>query len=128
MRNQICFDVPNALSYRPQNVLFRSNFFGPDRKLNSVPLIKVVFWQKTEIYYLNVHNSSFGLAKNVNQFLVWLKTFGSAQNVLGPVKGRDIRKYDMFNHVTLPRTLIGPSNLPPLLYILQGQPLGIDTK
>ena len=30
-------------------------------------------------------------AQYVNQFLVWHKTFGPAQNILGPVKGQGIR-------------------------------------
>ena len=32
-----------------------------------------------------------GLAQYVNQFLVWHKKFGLAQNVLGPVKGQGIK-------------------------------------
>ena len=34
---------------------------------------------------------SLVLAQYVNQFLVWHKTFGAAQNILGPVEGQGIR-------------------------------------
>ena len=38
---------------------------------------QIIFWSGTKI---------LGLAQYVNQFLVWHKTFGPAQNVLGPGK------------------------------------------
>jgi hypothetical protein len=51
--------------------------------------------QKLNLLY---ENHLFGLAQEVwdwhntyvNQFLVWHKQFGPAQNVLGPVKGQGI--------------------------------------
>ena len=33
------------------------------------------------------------LAQYVNKFLGWLKTFGPAQNILGPVKGQGISEF-----------------------------------
>ena len=43
--------------------------------------MQIIFWSGTK---------SFELAQYVNQFLVWNKKFGPAQNVLGPVKGQGI--------------------------------------
>ena len=39
--------------------------------------MKMTFWSVTEIW---------GLTQNVNQFLVRHKTFGPAQNILGPAE------------------------------------------
>ena len=46
-----------------------------------------------KINLLHILKSSFGVAQNVYKFLVRLKKFEQAQNVLGPVEaeGRDIR-------------------------------------
>jgi len=41
--------------------------------------MEIIFWSVTE---------SWAMAQNVNQFLVRHKTFGPAQNILGPAEGR----------------------------------------
>ena len=77
-------DHSNALSfYRSQNVLGWSNFFVPDqcqtKKLFAFS--KIGFFAGTKV---------FEEALNAVKFLGWLKKFGPAQNILGPVKGQGI--------------------------------------
>ena len=89
----------NALSfYRSQNVLGWSKFFcaRPKIYLHIVVVTnilcqtkswfafsKIVFWSGTKL---------FEEALNAVKFLGWLKKFGLAQNILGPVKGQGISK------------------------------------
>ena len=43
-------------------------------------------------FSFSTSTKSFGVALNAIQFLVWLKNFGLAQNMLGPVEGQGIRR------------------------------------
>ena len=67
-------------------------FFGPDQKINCI-----YFLHKTFCNNKTSEFSSFGLAHYENPYLAWHKTFGSAQNILGPVEGRGTR---VFNSIT----------------------------
>ena len=83
------FEYSNALSfYRSQNVLGWSKFFEPDQKL----IYKL--WQSQTFCAGKIGFSAgtkvFEEALNAVKFLGWLKKFGWAQNVLGPVKGQGI--------------------------------------
>ena len=64
----------------------------PKFKLHLVPLQKILYQQKNWIYEMEIIIWSgikkMGLAQFVNQFLVWHKKFGPAQNILGPVEGQ----------------------------------------
>ena len=62
--------------YRSQNVLCRSKFFEPAQKFDCKN-----FCASTKF---------FEEALNAVKFLDWLKIFGPAQNILGPVKGQGI--------------------------------------
>ena len=65
-------------------------------------LVQFVLVQpKMELHVVLVQNifcsgtKSLGLAQCVNQFLVWHETFGSAQNILGPVEGQCRRFFSL---------------------------------
>ena len=63
-----------ALSfYRSQNVLCRHK--------NQFYWMQIIFLSDTKCLWLPQY---------VDKFLVWLKKFGLAQNILGPVKGQGI--------------------------------------
>jgi len=49
--------------------------------------MKIIFWSGTK---------SLGLAQYLNQFLVWHKKFGPAQNVFGPAKEQGTRLRDKY--------------------------------
>jgi len=53
--------------------------------------MEMIFWSLTE---------SWGLAQNVNQFPVWHKTFGPAQNFLGPVEEQGKNPLIMEIHIS----------------------------
>ena len=58
--------------------------------------------QKLNLLYENhlwSGTKNFGLAQYVTQFLVWLKKFGPAQNVFGPLKGQGIRRLNVHLNV-----------------------------
>ena len=90
-------NVSNALSfYRFQNVLGWFKFFVPDQKFiyilccrhkhfvpdkKSFAFSKIVFCACTKV---------FEEALNAVKFFVWLKIFGPAQNLSGPVQGQGI--------------------------------------
>ena len=72
--------------------------FGPDQKFSAVPK-KICAGAKTKF---TEWKSSFGLAQkffekalNAVKFLGWLKKFGPAQNILGPVKGQGNREVEL---------------------------------
>jgi hypothetical protein len=51
-------------------------------------------WHKNQFYWMQIiflsGTKCLWLPQYVNKFLVWHKKFGSAQNILGPVKGQGI--------------------------------------
>ena len=59
------------------------------------------------------YHKLFGAALNAIQFLVWLKKFGPAQNILGPVEGQGISVsiQGAFN-------FLSSNNLPPFLKMI----------
>ena len=81
----------NALSfYRSQNVLGWSKFFVPDQQFI------YIFCQTKKLFAFSkigfcAGTKVFEEALNAVKFLGWLKKFGPAQNILGPVKGQGIR-------------------------------------
>ena len=98
----------SALSfYRSQNILDWSKFFGPDQKLiyifcqshtfcaTSKDSVNLVFGAGTKV---------FEEALNAITFLDWLKKYGPAQNILGPVEGQGkshFFKKSLNNHCNL---------------------------
>ena len=88
------FEIPTHFSemnyalsfYRSQNVLWRSKFFVPDQKFI------YTLWQSKRWFAFSkiVSSKNFEEALNSVKFLGWLKKFGQAQNILGPVKGQGI--------------------------------------
>ena len=69
--------------------------------------MKIILWSGTK---------SLGLAQYVNQFLVWHKKFGPAQNVLGLIKEQGI-----------PRKIKAPlPNLPPSCNLKREEAAGLD--
>ena len=81
----------NALSfYRSQNVLCRSKFFEPDQKFIYILWQSQKFCarQKDDLHSVKlVFVSAQKFLKRHSNLLGWLKKFGLAQNILGPVKG-----------------------------------------
>ena len=74
---------PNFLS-QPKNLFTycaSHKHFAPDKKM-SFAFNKIVFCAGIKV---------FEEALNAVKFLGWLKKFGPAQNILGPVKGQGIR-------------------------------------
>ena len=87
--------ISNALSfYRSQNVLRWSKLFVPDQKFIYIlwQLQKFCARQKDAFSKIGFCASTkvFEEALNAVKFLGWLKNFGPAQNILGPVKGQGI--------------------------------------
>ena len=87
----------NALSfYRSQNVLGRSKCFVPNQKIIYILWQSQIFFarQKDDLHSVKfvfcADTRVFEEALNAIKFLKWLKTFGPAQNILGPVKGQGI--------------------------------------
>ena len=87
----------NALSfYRSQNVLGWSKLFLPDQKSIYILCQSQRFFarQKDDLHSVKLFfvpaQNFFVEALNAVKFLGWLKIFGPAQNVLGPVKGQGI--------------------------------------
>ena len=87
-----------ALSfYRSQTVLGWSKFFVPDQKSIYILWQSQTFCarQKDDLHSVKLvfvpATKFFEEALNAVKFLVWLKKFGSAQNILGPVKGQGIQ-------------------------------------
>ena len=77
----------NALSfYRSQNGLGWSKFFVPDQKFIYILWQSQTFcaWQKNDLHSVKL------IFVPAQKFLKRLKKFGSAQNILGPVKGQGI--------------------------------------
>ena len=63
-------------------------------------------WQKddlhsVELFFVPIHTKVLEEALNAVKFLGWLKKFGPAQNVLGPVKGQGISRS---LHTFMPRS------------------------
>ena len=72
--------LSNALSfYKSQNVLGWFKFFVLNKKWFAFS--KIGFCASTKV---------FEEALNAVKFLGWIKKFGLAQNILGPVKGKGI--------------------------------------
>ena len=67
---------------------------SPKIWLHLVPLQKCLCWHKKQFYWMQIICLSgtkyLWLPQYVNEFLVWHKKFGPAQNILGPVKGQVI--------------------------------------
>ena len=89
------FGVSNALSfYRSQNVLCWSKFFVPDQR-HIVAVTNILRQTKRWFAFSKIDfcaiTKVFEEALNTVKFLGWLKKFGLAQNILGPVKGQGIR-------------------------------------
>ena len=90
----------NALSfYRSQNVSGWSKFFVPDQKFIYILRQSQTFCarQKDDLHsvklvFVRAGTKVFEEALNAIKFLEWLKTFGPAQNILGPVKGQGMRR------------------------------------
>ena len=63
-----------------------------DLRIVQVPnfLCKTKRWILFSKFSYCAGTKSFGATLNAIQFLVWLKMFGSAQNILGPVEGQGI--------------------------------------
>ena len=77
--------LTNALSfYRSQKVLYWSKFFEPAQKLIYVLCQSQTFCARQKDY---LHSVRLVFAV---KFFGWLKKFGPAQNILGPVKGQGI--------------------------------------
>ena len=66
--------------------------------LHLVPLQKLLCGHRIHFYWMQIiflsGTKSLWLPQYVNKFLVWHKKFGSAQNILGPVKGQGISYFD----------------------------------
>ena len=93
----------NALSfYRSQNVLGGSKFFVPDQKFIYVLWQSQTFCarQKDDLHseklFFCAGTKVFEEVLNAVKFMGWLKTFGAAQNILGPVKGQGNRYYRVY--------------------------------
>ena len=91
-----------ALSfYRSQNVFGWSKFFSPDQKFIYILWQSQTFCarQKDDLHSVKKNfcagTKVFEKALNAVKFLGWLKKFGPAQNILGPVKGQGITVFDM---------------------------------
>ena len=85
----------NALSfYKSQNVLGWSKFLVPDQNFIYMLWQSKTFSarQKDDLHSVQLFFFSkvFEKALNAVKFLGWLKIFGPAQNILGPVKGQGI--------------------------------------
>ena len=85
----------NALSfYRSQNVLGWFNFFVPDQKNIYILWQSQTFCarQKDDLHSVKLvfvpGTKGFEEALNAVKFLGWLKKFGPAQNILGPIKDK----------------------------------------
>ena len=67
---------------------------SPKIWLRLVPLQKLLCRHKNQFYWMQIIFLSgtkfLWLPQYVNEFLVWLKKFGPAQNILVPVKGQGI--------------------------------------
>ena len=59
-----------------------------------MPLQKLLCQHKNQFYWLQIiflsGTKCLWLTQYVNEYLVWHKKFGPAQNIFGPVKGQDI--------------------------------------
>ena len=66
------------------------NFLSQPKNL--VPLQKLLYRHKKQFCWMQIiflsGTKCLWLAQYVNKFLGWLKKFGPAQNILGPVKGQ----------------------------------------
>ena len=113
--------MSNALSfYRSQNVLCWSKFFVPDQKkyLYVVAVTNILGQTKIWFAFSNIgfcaSTKFFEEALNAVKFLDWLKIFGPAQNILGPVKGQGIT-YLFYSFLEM------DSEMHPLQKILSGK-------
>ena len=86
--------------FRSQNVLIWSNFFVPDQK-NYLHIVSVKnIWYQTKRWCAHskivfcTGTNIFEEALNAVKFLGWVKKFGPAQKILGPVKGHGIKVQD----------------------------------
>ena len=68
---------------------------SPKIWLHLVPLQKLLCRHKNQFYWMQIiflsGTKCLWLPQYINKFLVWHKKFGSAQNILGPVKGQGIK-------------------------------------
>ena len=88
-----CNQVTFALSfYRFQKVLGWSKSFVPDQKFIKILWQSQTFCakQKDDLHSAKLVFVPAKEALNAVKFLGWLKIFGLAQNILGPVKGQGI--------------------------------------
>ena len=79
-----------------------SKFFVQDQKFIFILWQSQTFCarQKDDLHSVKLFfcagTKGFEEALNAVKFLGWLKKFGPAQNILGPVKGQGIRFYDVW--------------------------------
>ena len=75
---------------------------GPKIYLHIVPVTKILCQTKRWFAISKIGfcagTKVFEEALNAIKFLGWLKKFGQAQNILGPVKGQGIRFYS-YRHI-----------------------------
>jgi hypothetical protein len=93
------FTIPEsyALSfYRSQNVfgLVQNFCTRPKIYLHIVAVTNILCQTKFRKIGFCAGTKVFEEALNAVKFLYWIKKFGPAQNILGPVKGQGIRIYD----------------------------------
>ena len=89
----------NALSfYMSQNVLGWSKFFVPDQKFIYILWQSQTFCARQKddlhsekLFFVPAQNCLKRHYTYAVKFLGWLKKFGPAQKILGPVKGKGIR-------------------------------------
>ena len=81
------------------NVLCWSNFFVSDQKCIYILWQSQIFCarQKDDLHSVKLFfcagTKVFEESLNAVKFLGWLKKFGPVQNIVGPVKGQEIRAY-----------------------------------
>ena len=80
--------------YRSQNILGWYKFFGPDQKFIYILCHSQAFFAapKDDLHSVNLvfvpAQKFFKRHQMQLNFLNWLKKFGPAQNILGPVEGQ----------------------------------------